>query len=91
MIGRAILLVLVLIADLRGAIGFSSFGALLYYFVANAAALRQPAAERRWPRALQVLGAAGCLVLIVTLPAPSVVAGMVVLAVGVAGRFLAHR
>ncbi|MGA9747030.1 MAG: APC family permease, partial [Nocardioides sp.] len=45
-----VVVALVLVADLRGAIGFSSFGVLLYYFVANAAALRQPAAERRWPR-----------------------------------------
>ena len=35
--------ILVLGVDLRGAIGFSSFGVLLYYFVANAAAFSQPA------------------------------------------------
>jgi APA family basic amino acid/polyamine antiporter len=74
------------VADLRGAIGFSSFGVLLYYFVANAAAFRQPAAERRWPRALQLLGMAGCLVLVATLPAGSVLVGLTVLAVGVVGR-----
>ena len=28
--------ILVLATDLRGAIGFSSFGGLLYYFIANA-------------------------------------------------------
>ena len=36
--------------DLRGAIGFSSFGVLLYYAVANASAFTQSAAHRRWPR-----------------------------------------
>jgi len=77
---------LVLVADLRGAIGFSSFGVLLYYAVANLSALRQPPEQRRWPRALQVLGLAGCLVLAVTLPLGSVLAGAAVLAVGVAGR-----
>src|SRR4030095_4725338 len=45
---------LVLTVDLRGAIGFSSFGVLLYYFVANAAAFTQSAARRRWRRALPV-------------------------------------
>jgi basic amino acid/polyamine antiporter, APA family len=89
-IGAAVV-ALVLLADLRGAIGFSSFGVLLYYFVANAAALRQPAAERRWPRALQLLGAAGCLVLVVTLPGPSVLAGLVVLGAGVVGRWLLRQ
>ncbi|WP_372510354.1 APC family permease [Actinomadura madurae] len=51
--------VLVATADLRGVIGFSSFGVLVYYAIANAAALTQPAADRRWPRALHLLGAAG--------------------------------
>jgi len=86
-----VVVALVLVADLRGAIGFSSFGVLLYYFVANVAAVRQPAAERRWPRVLQALGAGGCLVLVVTLPGPSVVAGLVVLAVGVVGRQLLRK
>ncbi len=89
-IGVAVV-VLVLIGDLRGAIGFSSFGVLIYYFVANVAALRQPDAERRWPRTLQVLGAAGCLALVVSLPGPSVVAGLVVMALGVAVRALLRR
>ena len=78
--------VLVLVADLRGAIGFSSFGVLLYYLVANASALRQPAGERLVPRWLSWLGAIGCLVLVVTLPPASVVAGVAVFAVGAAVR-----
>ena len=82
---------LVLTVDLRGAIGFSSFGVLVYYLVANAAAWTQDAGHRRWPRALQALGAAGCAVLAVTLPPGAVVGGVVVLAVGVAGRLAARR
>jgi APA family basic amino acid/polyamine antiporter len=85
----ALVVGLVLVADLRGAIGFSSFGVLLYYAVANVAALRQPRSQRRWPRALQVLGLVGCLVLAATLPTPSVLGGLVVVAVGVAGRAVA--
>lgn len=87
----AVVLALVLLVDLRGAIGFSSFGVLLYYFVANASAFRQPAAQRRWPRLLQVVGMAGCLVLVATLPGSAVLAGLVVLAVGVGGRLLSRR
>jgi len=77
---------LVLAVDLRGAIGFSSFGVLLYYLVANAAALTQPAGQRRYPRPLQVLGAVGCATLLVTLPPASVAVGTVVLATGGAYR-----
>ena len=89
-IGAAVV-VLVLVADLRGAIGFSSFGVLVYYAVANLSALRQPPAQRRWPRSLQVLGLAGCLAMAAALPVGSVVARLLVLAVGVVGRLLARR
>lgn len=89
-VGAAVL-VLVLTLDLRGAIGFSSFGVLVYYFVANASAFRQPREQRRWPQALQVLGMAGCAVLVVTLPLASVLAGVAVFAVGIAGRAVFRR
>jgi APA family basic amino acid/polyamine antiporter len=87
----AVVCLLVLTVDLRGAIGFSSFGVLLYYLVANLAAFSQDAAHRRWPRALQVVGAAGCLLLVATLPWPSVVAGAAVFLVGVGYRALRLR
>jgi basic amino acid/polyamine antiporter, APA family len=84
----AIVVVLVLTTDLRGAIGFSSFGVLLYYFVANASAYRQDPAARRFPRWLQLLGCTGCLVLVAALPWQSVVAGIAVFAVGIGLRLL---
>jgi len=83
--------VLVLTTDLRNAIGFSSFGVLLYYAVANASAYTQPSERRRWPRVLNVAGLAGCLVLVVALPWSAIAAGAAVIAVGVAGRALARR
>lgn len=79
---------LVLVADLRGAIGFSSFGVLIYYAVANLAALRQPIEQRRSPRLLQLIGLIGCLALVGTLPPASVLAGLAAFAVGIVGRLL---
>jgi APA family basic amino acid/polyamine antiporter len=87
----AIVIVVVLLVDLRGAIAFSSFGVLLYYFIANLAALRQEAAVRRFPRWLQILGMVGCLVLVATLPPLGIAVGVVVLAVGLGGRLLVRR
>jgi basic amino acid/polyamine antiporter, APA family len=84
----AVIVVVVLAFDLTGVIGFSSFGVLLYYAVANAAALTQDAGHRRYPRGLQLLGLAGCLTLAATLPVGSVLAGLVVLVVGIAGRLV---
>lgn len=79
--------VLVSAVDLRGAIGFSSFGVLLYYLVANLSAYRQGSEHRRFPRVLQVLGAVGCVVLMATLPLEAVVTGVVVVLVGVGYRW----
>ncbi|MDX2973556.1 APC family permease [Kribbella solani] len=72
--------VLVLSTDLRGVIGFSSFGVLLYYAIANASAFTQPAEQRRWPRAVNALGLTGCVVLAVTLPWTSAVVAAALLA-----------
>ncbi len=82
---------IVVIADLRDAIGFSSFGVLLYYLIANAAAFRQQAAARRYPRALQVIGALGCLLLVNTLPVVASAIGTAVVLVGVLYRMTRLR
>ncbi|WP_026553992.1 APC family permease [Arthrobacter sp. 35W] len=81
----------ILVADLRGAIGFSSFGVLVYYLVANLAALTQARPQRRYPRALAVAGAVLCVVLAATLPVESVLAGGAMFAVGAAYRLVRLR
>jgi basic amino acid/polyamine antiporter, APA family len=68
--------------DLRGAIGFSSFAVLAYYGIANMSAWTQPPQQRRFPKALQAAGLAGCAVLAVTLPLSSILGGVVVFAIG---------
>ncbi|MGO1411781.1 MULTISPECIES: APC family permease [unclassified Microbacterium] len=87
----AVVIALVAFVDLRGAIGFSSFGIMLYYLVANLAALRQGRDVRRYPRWLQVLGAALCVVIAASLPWQSIVGGVIVIAVGLAYRAIRLR
>jgi APA family basic amino acid/polyamine antiporter len=79
---------LVLTIDLRGAIGFSSFGVLFYYLVANVAAFTQDPDRRRFPRWLQVVGATGCVLLVATLPWQAVAVGSGVFVLGIAYRGL---
>lgn len=83
--------ILVLTVDLRGAIGFSSFGVLLYYLIANLSAFSQGTRERRFPRMLFIAGVVGCIALVVTLPVASIVGGVVVLAAGVLYRVVRLR
>jgi basic amino acid/polyamine antiporter, APA family len=73
---------IVLVADLRGAIGFSSFAVLTYYALANASAWTLGREERRWPRWLAALGVVLCVVLAFTLPAIAVLGGLGLLAAG---------
>ncbi|WP_099023136.1 APC family permease [Mycolicibacterium palauense] len=70
--------VLAATADLRAALGFSSFGVLVYYAIANCSAwsLRRSV--------IPVAGLFGCVVLAVTLPRGSVLTGAAVLAAGAA-------
>jgi len=86
-----VVIALVATVDLRGAIGFSSFGVLLYYLVANLSALRQPGEARRYPRWLQVAGAALCVVLVAALPWQSIAGGAVVVAIGLTYRLIRLR
>jgi basic amino acid/polyamine antiporter, APA family len=82
MTAAALVCAIVLVADLRGAIGFSSFAVLTYYALANASAWRLSDAERRWPRWLAGLGVGLCVLLAVTLPLVAVVGGLVLLTAG---------
>lgn len=89
----AVVILVVVLGDVRGAIGFSACTVLVYYAIANAAALtlgREP--ERKLPvQALAVAGLLGCVLLAVNLPLASVLAGFGVLALGAAWYAVRHR
>ncbi|CCK28141.1 putative transporter [Streptomyces davaonensis JCM 4913] len=76
----AVVAVLAATVDVRGAIGFSSFGVLAYYAVANASAWTLGSSVSA--RALPAVGLLGCMVLAFALPWASVVVGAAVLVVG---------
>ncbi|MFD4475242.1 APC family permease [Streptomyces sp. NPDC058471] len=86
----AAVVALVAFADLRGAIGFSSFGVLVYYAIANASAWTLTADEGRPWRVVPVVGLAGCLTLAFSLPLSAALSGALVLAVGV-GSYVVRR
>ncbi len=87
----SVIVILAATIDIREMIGFSSFGVLLYYSVANIAAARQYGTARRYPRILQWVGLLGCGALVVTLPPLSVAVGAAVVALGLAGRAVVQR
>lgn len=76
----AVVAVVAALVDVRAAIGFSSFGVLLYYAIANASAWTLTASLRA--RIVPAIGLIGCLTLAFTLPLTSVLAGAGVVLVG---------
>jgi APA family basic amino acid/polyamine antiporter len=87
----AVVIALVVVVDLRSAIGISGVAVLTYYAITNAAALTLRRDQRRWPPVIAVIGLFGCVVLVVALPPRAVVTGLVTLAVGVIVRLVAQR
>ncbi len=87
----AIVVSLIVVLELRSAIGISGVAVLSYYAITNASALRLAQHERRWPRPIAIVGLVGCLVLIASLPPMAIVTGLLSLAGGAAMRLLLER
>jgi basic amino acid/polyamine antiporter, APA family len=79
----AVVVVLAAAVDIRGAIGFSSFGVLAYYAIANSAAWTLTPDEGRPPGIVPSIGLAGCLILAFALPLVSAITGAAVITLGV--------
>jgi len=86
-----ILVAVILLADVRSAIGFSSFTVLLYYAITNASARTLKLHEQLFNRSLPVLGLAGCLVLAFALPLAAVIVGGAVMLFGILVYTLRQR
>ena len=70
-------------APLEVSIAVSSFGTLLYYSITNISALKLPAHQRSFPRALALTGLIGCLGAAFALPLQDIVIGLVLLITGI--------
>jgi len=75
---------------LSGVAAAAAFTILVYYGIANLAALRLRGEARLYPRAVPTVGLAACAILAAALPWETIVTGLVVLAAGVVLR-LAQR
>jgi APA family basic amino acid/polyamine antiporter len=80
----AVVAVVAGVADVRSAIGFSSFGVLAYYAIANASAFSLGSLRNRLTLTVPVVGFAGCAILAFALPPAAVVSGSAVLLAGAA-------
>lgn len=70
------------------AVAISSFGTLLYYTVTNLSSLRLAREQRMFPRLLALSGLVGCIGLAFSLAVQDVLAGLAILAIGLAYRIV---
>ena len=82
----AVAVVVAATGTLAGVASAASFTILVYYGIANLAALRMPPAGKLYPDAVPAVGLAGCAVLAASLAPAVVVTGLVVLAAGLVVR-----
>lgn len=76
---------------LRGVASAASFTILVYYGIANVAALGMNRGDTRYSDAIPLIGLASCGVLAFSLPVPAIATGTVVLGAGFAVRALVRR
>ncbi len=85
-----VVVLIVVVLDPLALVSFSACAVLGYYAIAHLAAFRQGLDDRRLPRAVQLIGIIGCVVLAITLPWPAVVATIALLAIALAVELI-HR
>lgn len=74
--------------SLGGVAAAASFAILLYYAIANLAALRLRPPARLYPAIVPAVGLASCILLAFSLRLPTIVAGLSILAAGIVVRFV---
>ncbi len=77
-------IIVVFLVDPLWLVGASSGSVLAYYAIAHLSAFRQPVSERFVPRVVQVAGMVGCVVLVASLPTPTLLTSAVLLGVSLA-------
>lgn len=82
---------IVALADIRFAIGFSSFAILIYYAIANVAGWTLSESARLWPRWMSALGFISCLTIAINLPQLSIATGLSIFTVGAISYAFFHR
>jgi basic amino acid/polyamine antiporter, APA family len=87
----AIAAVVAATGTLRGVASAASFTILVYYGIANVAALRMPQTAKLYSDAIPVIGVVSCAMLALSLTTPVIASGTALLAGGLIARWLVRR
>lgn len=84
----SVILFITLFGSFEFVVRTATFTILLYYSIANTAALRQPREEQIYGRIIPWLGLAGCIAMALSLPFMVILSGFGLLAAGFAIRYM---
>ena len=86
-----VILLITLLGSFEFVVRTATFTILLYYSIANAAALRQPRSEQIYGRIIPWLGLAGCIAMSVSLPLNVILSGLGLLLIGYIVRYVVKK
>lgn len=87
----AIIVLLSIFGTLEWVLSAAAFTILLYYLIANIAALKLAPADKLYPKWIAVLGAISCTALALSLSFTTIAAGIALLAIGFVFRWIFRR
>lgn len=91
LLSGAIIVLLSIFGTLQFVVAAAAFTILLYYGIANIAALRLAPADKLYPKWVAVLGLISCLALAVSLPLKAILTGLGLLVVGFVLRLIFQK
>jgi APA family basic amino acid/polyamine antiporter len=83
-----IILLFVLFGTLEWVISAAAFTILLYYSIANIAALKMPGEAKLFPDFIAVTGLIFCIILAFSLSISTIISGIILLAIGFGARII---
>jgi basic amino acid/polyamine antiporter, APA family len=91
LLAGAVAVLVAIFGTFQAIVAAASFTILLYYSIANMAALRMRPEDRLFPTWVPVFGLISCLSLAAMLPLPTIAAGLGLLAAGIVWRLVFRR
>lgn len=85
-----IILFLSIFGTLEFILAAAAFTILLYYSITNIAALKQPEEDRRFGKAVPLMGLTGCLAMAISLDGVVIISGLLMLLTGLIIRWIIH-
>jgi APA family basic amino acid/polyamine antiporter len=86
-----IIVLLSIFGILESVLSAAAFTILLYYLIANIAALRLAPEDKLYPKWIAVLGATSCVLLALSLRTPTILTGLGILAAGLVLRWMFQK